>query len=248
MKGLILGDSDTDGSRTGGVHWPDMVITDLAAAGVGLTLDSVRFSAVPTNSPAYAERKMRELAPDIVIVPVSAWVFAVLFVEFRVQRLFGKRAAHLYKRWETRFERATRRGAPEPAGANKVGRSLARRIIGADPQVSPAQLADNYHELFRILARFEDTQVVAMMYPGINRATLPARVARARADFVARVKKSADSFWFGWVSGEDMFPLSVDMKAFALDEVHFNEAGHRRIADAMVAAIRPLATGEAGGR
>ncbi len=244
MKALILGDSDSDGSRTGGVNWPDMVVADLSASGMELEFGSVRFSAIPTNSPTYAERKVRELAPDIVIVPISAWVFTIQFVEYRVERLLGKRAARLYKRWETRFEHATRKGAAQPAGMNKAGRSLIRGIIGTESQTSAAQLAANYHELFRVLARFENTQIVAMMYPGINRATLPGKVARIRADFVARVKKSADSFWISWVSGEDMFPFSIDMKAFALDEVHFNEAGHRRIADAMLKAIQPLATAE----
>ena len=239
---LILGDSDTEGSVTGGANWPSMVVDSLHSAGVGdIELSSRRFTAVPPNAAAYAERRVSELNPDIVILPVSAWGFTSEFVEYRVQKLLGRRAARWYKRLENRFDRATRDRRAAPAGANKAGRSLVRRVIGTAPQISAGELAEHYREVFRALARFEDTQVIAMMYPGLTVANLTPRVRRARASYAAAMREAAESHRFAWLAADQIFPRDDGIRQFALDDLHFNEAGHRLIAEEMLKILRPIA-------
>ncbi|MEO8541396.1 MAG: SGNH/GDSL hydrolase family protein [bacterium] len=244
MRILVLGDSDSAGDHTGGSNWPDFVRDGLHATGIpDVTFDSVRFTAVPANAPAYATRKVSELAPDVVILPVSAWPFTHKLVEYRVQRLFGKRAARWYQRWEHRFDNATRKPGSSPSGVNQAARSALRRLIGTSSQMGANELADHYREVFRALARFEDTQVVAMMYPGVTRASLSPRVAAMRVRFANEMRAAAEVHRFGWVDGASVFPAGVDIRTFALDDLHFNEAGHRLIANAMLRALEsPLRT------
>lgn len=239
---LILGDSDTEGAVTGGVNWPSMVVDALRSGGVeNIELTSRRFTAVPANAAAYAERRVGELKPDIVIVPVSAWGFTSEFVEYRVQRLLGKRAARWYKRWENRFDRATRDRRAAPAGANRAGRGLVRRVIGTAPQIHADELANHYREVFRALARFEDTQVIAMMYPGLTGATLTPKVRQVRAAYAEAMRRAAESHRFAWVGPDAIFPREIPIRDFAVDDLHFNEQGHRHIADAMLRALGPMA-------
>lgn len=239
---LVLGDSDTEGAVTGGANWPSMVVDALRSAGVqNVELSSRRFTAVPPNADAYAGRRVSELKPDIVVLPVSAWGFTSQFVEYRVQRLLGKRAARWYKRLENRFDRATRERRASPAGANKVARGLLRRIIGTAPQISAGELAEHYREVFRALARFEDTQVIAMMYPGLTLSTLPPKVRNARTAYAAAMRKAAESHRFAWLAADRIFPNGADIRQYALDDLHFNEAGHRLIADEMLKILRPMA-------
>lgn len=238
---FILGDSDTEGVMTGGVNWPAMLVERLIADGVPeVGLESVRFTAVPANAAAYAQRRIEQYAPDVVIIPVSTWGFTSEFVEYRVQRLFGRRIARWYKRWENRFDRATRQRGSEPAGANRAGRGFVRRLIGTAPQITAADLAVHYEDVFRTLARFEDTRVVAMMYPGINRDSLAPRIRSMRDSYQSRMKAAAERHRFSWVDPADIFPADAPIRTFAEDDLHFNAEGHRLIAEAMFARVRPL--------
>lgn len=238
---LVFGDSDSEGAMTGGVAWPAMLVDRVSAAGLPeVTLEAVRFTAAPANAAAYVQRRLEQYGPDVVILPVGAWGFTSEFVEYRVRRLLGARAARWYKRWENRFDHATRKRGAEPAGANRAGRGILRRLVGTAPQVTAEELAKHYEDVFRILARFEDTWVLAMMYPGITRDALPPKVLAVRGRFCARMRRAAESHRFSWLDPEDIFPADVPIRGFAADDLHFNAEGHRRIAEAMAAKLRPL--------
>lgn len=247
MDILVLGDSDSAGAFNGGVSWPALVEAACNLAGHGpLSIRSIPFSAVPASSAAYAARNVSELRPDLVIVPVGAFGFTFGFVELRVQRLFGDRAARWYKRLEARLDARTRGAATSPRGLNRLGRSLSRRLIGTEPLTTRAQLTANFGDLFRALARIEDVDVIAFSYPGIGDNAHTRDAPRLRALFFADVKAAVESHHYSWVSLSNLFDAYPDWHAYALDELHFNETGHRRIAEVLLTAVTArmtLATG-----
>lgn len=238
---LVLGDSDSAGVMSGGVPWPAVLLDRLKSDEIeGVSLESVGFSAVPGNAAAFAQRRLEQYKPDLVILPVGAWGFTSGLVVYRVRRLFGDRVARWYKRLEDRFDHATRKQGTPPAGANRAGREIVRRLIGTAPQITAEELAEHYEEVFRMLARFEDTRVLAMMYPGITRDALPPKVLAVRGRFCARMRQAAERHRFGWLDPDDIFPPGVPVRSFAADDLHFNAEGHRLIAEAMFAKVRPL--------
>lgn len=242
MEILLLGDSDTAGMRIAGTSWPELLKADLESDGSRVvTIRTVMFTPVPASAAAYAERRARERNVDVIILPVSAWGFTLRFVEYRVQRLLGRRLARWYKRVEWRFDRATSARGRPLGRMNRAGRRLARTLIGARAQISREQLAEHYREIFNSLARIEDTQVVAMMYPALLARALSPKTKAHRAAFQEEMRTAALSHHFAWLDSERIFPAGRDIDEFALDELHFTDEGHRLIATAMLQAIKPLA-------
>lgn len=239
MKVLVLGDSDSAGTFNGGITWTKLVEASLSD-GEPVSVRSVAFSAVPAGAAAFAERKVRELSPDVVILLVGGFGFTFGFVELRIQRLFGKRAAAWSKRVESGFDARTRRPAEAPNRLNKFGRGLVRRVIGTEPLTTREQLTTNFREVFQALARLEDTDVIALTYPGIGHHAhrRHARVERRR--FFADLKRSAETHHFVWVSTEGMFDDLPDWHSYAVDELHFNQLGHERIAELALDALRRM--------
>jgi lysophospholipase L1-like esterase len=239
---LLLGDSDTAGIRIAGPSWPELLKADLDSDGGGaVTIHTVMFTPVPASAAAYAERRAREQNADVIILPVSAWGFTLKFVEYRVQRLLGKRVAQWYKRGERRFDRATSSRGRPLGRVNRAGRKLARTVLGAQAQISRRQLAEHYREIFNALARIEDTQVVAMMYPALGARALSPKTKAHRAAFQEEMREAALARHFVWLDSQGIFLAGRDIDEFALDELHFTDEGHRLIAEAMLQAIKPLA-------
>lgn len=229
MDVLVLGDSDSGGTFNAGQSWPKLVEASLPG-GEPASVRSIAFSAVPAGAPAFAERKVLELKPDVVIVLVGAFGFTFGFVELRIQRIFGKRAASWSKRLESRFDAQTRRPGHKLYRLNKLGRRLARTVIGTEPLTTREQLTANFREVFRTLARLENTEVIAVTYPGIGQHAHRPRAEAERRRFFADLKAAAESHHYTWVSTEGLFIDLPDWHAYALDELHFNAFGHERMA------------------
>jgi hypothetical protein len=70
MKILLLGNSDTSGAFFDGKTWTGYVRDGMAAAlGRDVELRELGFSALGPTASAFAEKKVRELDPDIVLLP-----------------------------------------------------------------------------------------------------------------------------------------------------------------------------------
>lgn len=237
MKILVLGDSDTSGRQIGGEPWPELLRSDLQAGRGPVELVSVAFSPASPNAAAYCEKKVLEHKPDAVVLVIASFPFVAKFVWLRVEHLLGKRAGRWYKRIEDRFDSSTRGGGSVGKAANRTGRALVPRVLGRSSYASRAEVTKNYLETFRVLSRFEDTEVVLFGYPGISRAAGTTDATKQRKIFFAAVQAAAREHRFAWVDGIDLFTGHAREELMA-DDFHLNEFAHAMIANAVGARLK----------
>ena len=231
---LLLSNSDASGARTGGRGWGTMLAED---DGTELTVTPVEFFAGAPTAAAYAVRKVEQHRPDVVIVPAGSYGFAVEYVEFRVRRLFGKRAAGWYKRMERGFDTKTRPAGGAPKGTNSLVRRVVRRTFGADPAVSQQELTRNVGETLRRLAGVEDTKVVVVTsYPGVG-ALATRRMAPRRAVFLRDVHQMAAAHRFPLVNVEQPLAGHGALDELLVDDIHLSPAAHDLLAVSVRAAV-----------
>ena len=237
---LVFGDSDTSGRHTGGAPWPELLTADLVDAGRGpVNVRFSSFSPVPANSAEFAARKVGETKPDIAILVVASFPFTARFVRLRVERLFGKRAGRWYKRLEDNFDTSTRGKSGGRDHLNRVARRVVPKVVGSGAYSTREKVTANYVETLRALSRFEDTDVVVFSYPGMAASTNTPWAVKQRKLFFAEMKAAASQQRMPWVDGVEIFAGHAREDVMA-DGFHFNQAGHRIIADALLAAVRQL--------
>ena len=78
-----------------------------AEAGVPVELEHTTFIPTGERAAGIALRRVKEHQPDVVVVPVAAYVFNAPFVWLRVQRIFGKRAGHWFRNIEQVVDSST---------------------------------------------------------------------------------------------------------------------------------------------
>lgn len=165
MKTLFLaGHSDSGDSHLpqGVLPWPERTRDWLAAAtGEEWQLVTVRFAPLGRRAPDYLLSRVEAAAPDIVILPLTAYVCTVGTVEGSVRARFGERAARWVRAREETFHRRTN-GGSRRRRLNRAGRTVARRVLGVRPFATVAQTAAIYEEVLHRLARIESHQVVAV--------------------------------------------------------------------------------------
>lgn len=234
VKVLLFSNSDADGAFTGGVGWGTL----LSEPGEPpLEVTSVGFFPASPSAATYAARKVKQEQPDAVIFPIGTYAFTIGYVEFRIQRLLGRRAAAWYKRMEMHFDRTTRAPGAAPGGLNGFARTLLRRTIGAEPAVSRAEATANVAATLDALSQFEDTTViVATRYPGIGQnARQPT--AKYRTLFLNEVTAMANAHRFPVVDIEQVLAGPGPLERHFLDDVHLSPSGHRLLAAAIREAI-----------
>ncbi|MGE0601128.1 MAG: SGNH/GDSL hydrolase family protein [Dehalococcoidia bacterium] len=237
MQILVLGDSDTSGAYTGGTSWPQILQQDLASElGTDVSVRSVGFSALPENAFEFAEKKVGEASPDVTVLVLGSFAFTSGFVWLRVQKLFGKRAGRWYRRWEERFDDATRDDGGRPRRANLSARWLVRHVIGTSTYSTREKVTENYRKVFRALSRFEDMDVVIFAYPGIGEHARKGKGPALRKKFFADLRSVADDYHFRWVDGAAAF-AGLDFAELRLDDLHFTPFGHGILANAVKEAV-----------
>lgn len=238
MKVLVLGDSDSSGRLTGGVSWPEILKESIAQkTGEHVEFVSSGFSVLPATAHEYAEKKMREVAPDAVVLVLGTFTFTFGMTWLRVQQLFGKRAGRWYRRIEERFDSNTRDQTGKPGRINFAGRAAVRRIIGTKTYSTREQTTDHYRSVFRVLSRFEDTNVVIMTYPGTGQHTNTGKGPELRRAFMADMKAAANDHHFHWLDTATVFASHEPGELKLDDSLHFNPAGHRVLAEAVEGAL-----------
>ncbi|MEP7214674.1 MAG: SGNH/GDSL hydrolase family protein [Anaerolineaceae bacterium] len=244
MKILVLGNSDTAGMFAGASTWPRVAAELVYGQGVAVTeFNDVSFSAVGALGAAFAERKVRELEPDLVILPIGTWPYSVGFVWVQVRERFGVRAAKLYQRLERSFETRTGSGGGSPSPSkstiNRAGRRFARTLIGARPLTTQEELTENYRQILRAIARIEAVEVLLVDYPAETgplakkKLSTPAR----RTRFLADIREEAEAHHYRLLVADDAFAAHPEGSLITPDGFHLNEAGHRVLGDAAAAVI-----------
>lgn len=240
MKVLVLGNSDTAGLFSSGETWTRVLGQPLTASRPGIaTLTEIPFAPIGAGAPAFAERKLRELEPDVVILPVGTFAFTVGFVWVRVQSLLGARAGRWFRRTEEAFDRRTRTPGMKSVGLNRFGRRAARFIFGARAMSTPGSLAESYGNILRALARTENVRVLVMVYPPESGPSLvKGDLTAKRARFLAAIEDEAMAHHFHLIRAECVFSSAADGQPTTTpDGFHLNAQGHRLLGTALAEAI-----------
>lgn len=236
----MLGNSDTQGVFVDGPTW-SAVVRERVSAQVGgeVELTEVGFSAVGASGVAYAERKVRELSPDLVILPLGTFAFTVGFTWKRVERLAGKRIAERFRRAEESFDERTRAGRDQPHRLNRAARKLVRRLIGTQPLISQGDLTKNYAAIIRAFARFEDVDLLLVAYPAERgRYVRVRKIEDRRRRFLSDVRNEAEQHRYRLLDGGPLFDTAEDDGSLlTADGFHLQRGGHELLGQAVAAAV-----------
>ena len=240
MHLLVLGNSDTQGRFVDGPTWSGVLREWLSAEfSEPVTVTEVGFSAVSSAGAEFADRKVRELGPDVVVLPLGTFAFTVGFTWKRVERLFGKRIAARYRRGEEAFDRRTRERGNEPRRLNQLARKSIRRAIGTQPLVSQAQLTRNYLDIIRAIARHEDVDLVLVAYPPEQGRHVSVRnIERKRAEFLEAIGAEARQRHYTLLDSAPLFagaPPGADL--LTTDGFHLQRGGHELLGTAVARAV-----------
>lgn len=249
MNILVLGHSDSAGDwledRT--AAWPALLQGALREAlGRDVTLEHRAFEHLRRDAVATLEAALAGAQPDLVVLALNPYAFAMPAVSFRVRERFGSRAARLYLRWERRFMALTQQGHVR-SRLNRGARRVARRMIGVRAFASYEAVIAAYADVLRALARHERLHVLVM---GGNRFTAPLRAANPgmleRLDQFARdMEAAAVAHRFAWFNTEASVAGPQRDTYFLADGVHRTLAAHARLAGMLLPVVRALVADEA---
>lgn len=250
MKLLIFANSDSSGTVIAGHPWPKQIVAAVEReASVAVELVERGFSAVGGDPVSYAERVVQKERPDVVILPLTTYSFAVQFVAPRIRQLLGERAWSRYRAIESRFDRGTR-STRLLKPINRVGRKAARRLIGTAPLATPSAVTQVYAETIRCLARMEDLHLIAMTYPRFGRdieAANPGIADRVRA-FELDIRRVVNEHRFTWADGQAALDAAgVGDDAAAPDGFHLSDTAHRVYGDMLAPLVLAAVKGDREG-
>ncbi|MEX0784156.1 MAG: hypothetical protein WD557_16055 [Dehalococcoidia bacterium] len=238
MKLLVLGNSDTRGVFSGGQTWSQVVADGLAEhRGEPVEVREIGFTVLGPSAAPYAERKVREFEPDLVILPVGTFAFTIGFVWKRVARLFGTRAGRWYKRMEDSFDGATRAKGPARDSLNRGVRATVRRVVGTQPLGSQQEVTAGYRDVIATLARFESAQVVLVAHAARGQHHHRPGAMVRRAAFLADVERAGREHHFTWVNGDEAYANESDADVKTRDGFHQSQAGHRLLGEHVLTRV-----------
>lgn len=238
---LVLGNSDYDGSLLADPleSWPHLVGRRLGDQ-LGTPVTVVNRNLVPSRRSVLneVETLIGEYRPDLVIVGLNPYSFAVTTVAARVRERFGHSAARAYTRLERSFDARTRRGRVRTR-ANRVMRQFARTTLGAAPLAPVEQVIDTYRSVFARLAQEEETQAIVMggSRLSLNPHLVDGRLLGAVDRFRDEMRAAAEGHRFPFFDTEPTVAGSERESYFMPDGVHRNERGHARLAEMVYPVI-----------
>lgn len=162
-KLFIAGHSDSTAQHLaeGELPWTERLRAWIEAeTGTPCELQGVRFAPIGERAVEYLLGAVEAAAPDIVILPFSAYVCTFTTVEESVRQRFGERAQRFYLRGEKRFAAATTGSALVPV--DRAGRKFVRAVLGTRALATTEQTTAIYEEILHRLARFEALHVVVV--------------------------------------------------------------------------------------
>ena len=239
MRVLALGNSDSSGAYISGPTWSQVARIQLEERlGEQVQFDDVPYSVTAPTALSYAEKKIAEAEPDVVVVTLGSYPFTAGFTWVRVRALFGERAGRWYRHLEERFEKETRERGLLRDRINRFARKVVPRVVGTQPMTTREQLTESYRDLFRVLSHNEGLGVVVVTYPGRGAHAKTRKAIRERAIFFPEMEAVARSHRFAWVDGVKAFDESARGDVIHTgDGLHFNESGHEVLGGAVARAI-----------
>lgn len=235
MRLLVLGNSDYNGSMLENSMnaWPELVGRRLSRD-LGVEVEVLNRTLIPSRRDAVATAGalVAEHHPELVVVGLNPYSFAITRVATRVRLRLGERAYRAYTRVEQAFDRRTREGRVRKR-INRAARRIARSTIGAAPLAPVEQIIETYSAVFSRLSREEDLQAVIM---GGSKLSLNAQVVNARLlaqvdQFRSAMSDAARQHHFPFFDTEPTV-AGPDRESFFLpDGVHRNDLGHARLAE-----------------
>ena len=229
MRVLVLGDSDSSGAFRPGVTWSNVFREQLGERlGHEVELTEVRFGVLSPTAASQAEARVRDLEPDLVILPVSAYLFGMGFVWKRVERLFGKRPARWYRKLEARFDSSTRGRGSARDRANRAARRAIRRLVGVQPLATRGETERAYIGVLDALTRVEDVQLLVFCYGERTAYNQVPAVAEQRRWFLAVIAEAAAAHRVRFVDGGEAYSgVPLDVPLTTADGLHNNDLGHQ---------------------
>ncbi len=165
MKRLFLAGHSDSGSQylpAGMLSWPVRTRDWLTAVTAEpWELVENRFTPLGDRAADYLMGKVELAKPDIVVLPLGAFVCTIGTVAESVRARFGERAARWFLQSESRFEEWTLDGRLRRP-VNRRGRATARRILGTKTLATVEQTTAIFEEILHRLAQVESLQVVAI--------------------------------------------------------------------------------------
>ena len=248
MRVLVLGHSDSAGVQLSdpSLAWPPL-LRGLLNARSQHPWEVKHMVFVPLRADATdaAQAAVDAFEPDLVMVHLNPYSFAIQVVGLRVRHRFGRRAGNLYRKWEYRFDRATSQGRIR-VPLNHAARWCARHFIGVAAISSYAAVVDAYTSVLRQLAQDESLQVVVM---GGNRlgaavqSVTPGMTA-AIVSFSTEMERVARAHHFVWFDTETSVAGPERDAMFLADGVHRTPLGHQRLATMLVPILETMAAAE----
>ncbi len=238
MKLMVLGNSDTDGSRLERRDdaWPYLIAEQVReATGQEVEVAHKLLFAGPTAA-GYVQRQLDAEHPDVVVLATSTYGVVLQLVSNRVNEKFGPRAARVAARAEQLAAEATYRLGPVGSRPLIGLRKLARRLIGTRPALSMEGMLESYAECMSVLARAENVETIVLSGPGytMQHAALNPKMLELQAKATVELKRSAERHHFAWESHEALMGgVGAKDRYFLADGVHTGVEAHRVVAEAI---------------
>lgn len=241
MKVLVLGNSDTSGMFRPGPTWTEMFADGLRERlATDVQLVNHGFTIVDPSSAAYAERRVREVEPDLVLLPFGTMAFTVGFVWKRVERLFGKRAGRWYRRLETSFDRTTREKGTVRDALYRAAKRAVHLTIGAQTISSRERVTAGVRAVVEALARVENVQVVLIAAASRGPQHEKPGARERRRQFLEDVKAAASERHFIFLDSDGAFPSAMgDLAVKNRDGLHQTPEAHRLTAEFLLDRVVP---------
>lgn len=241
VRVLVLGHSGTAGFglESPAQTWPALLAQQVSTPVRPCDVTTVQFHPVGTRAVEFATTKIESLAPDLVVISINAYPCAIPVVSESVRVRFGRRAERFYLRFERRIERRSNLAGPV-AETRETSRRWARRILGARPVASVAEVAGVYTEVLRRSARLEGVQVLCLAEAAFSaevRMRVPTVVTKVR-ELHDAVHAVANEHRFDWCDASAW--VEPDCGYWHADGVHLSAKGNEQYADRLTAVLAQL--------
>jgi lysophospholipase L1-like esterase len=241
MKVLVLGHSDSDGSKLANPAdgWPYVLQRRIAEeSGIEIEIVHRLLFAGPT-AVQYMERQLDEESPDIVVVGTSGYGVVVQLASNRIRERFGPRAANVAVAAEVRVAELSKRLGPRGKRTLTEVRRAGRKLIGTRPAFSFEALVECYEECLDRLAQREQMHTIVFGGLGYGRELqrLNPRLNELQDGLHERLRAAALKHHFDWVVHEEILGgREAKLAYMQKDGVHSNEEAQRMAA----AVVTPL--------
>ena len=238
MKLLVLGHSDSDGTRLANREdaWPYLVARRVEEE-TGREVEVVHrlLFAGPTAA-GYVKKQVEAERPDVVVLATSTYGVVVQLVSNRLNEAFGPRAARIAARAERLAVDATYRLGPVASRPVVAARRLARRVIGTRPALSFEGMLESYADCMSVLARAEDVETIILGGAGytLQHQRMNPRLNELQDRSTDEFRRMAERHRFGFVSHEALLGGRERKERFyQQDGVHTGEESNRLVAEAI---------------